>query len=163
MYLIDTNILIQSQNTYYGIDICPGFWDWITIAHGQGTLSSIREVFDEFTPDNEDCIAWRDENHEIFKTDHDEKDLAEAYRAITDWAEGQSFTQPAKDDFYGKTDFLLIAHCLAGKHTMVTFEISNPASKKSIKIPDVCNGVGVPCVSFYQVLRAGSAKFQLAA
>ena len=32
-YLVDSNVVIQAKNLYYGFDFCPAFWDWIDRAH----------------------------------------------------------------------------------------------------------------------------------
>jgi hypothetical protein len=28
-YLLDANTYIQAMNTYYHVDFCPAYWDWL--------------------------------------------------------------------------------------------------------------------------------------
>ncbi|MFO8051181.1 MAG: DUF4411 family protein, partial [Thermoplasmatota archaeon] len=57
-------------------------------------------------------------------------------------------------------DYYLIAHAHANGHTVVTHE--KPAdSVKKIKIPNVCIGLGIKCVTPYEMLRKEKAKFVL--
>lgn len=32
-YLLDANTFIEAKNRYYSMNICPGFWQWITITN----------------------------------------------------------------------------------------------------------------------------------
>ena len=45
--------------------------------------------------------------------------------------------------------------------TLVTQEVSEPYSRKSIKLPDACNAIGVSCCNKYELLRALRARFVL--
>lgn len=47
MYLLDANVFIQAKNLHYGLDFCPGFWEWLDQAAASGRVASTREVFDE--------------------------------------------------------------------------------------------------------------------
>ena len=57
-------------------------------------------------------------------------------------------------------DYYLIAHALAHGHTVVTHEVSS-ASTKRIKIPNACIGVGLKCMTPYEMLRVERARFVL--
>ena len=159
MYLIDANIFIQAQNGYYGIDICPGFWEWMTNQGAAGSLGSIAEVYKQFTPDNSECQEWKRRNVQWFKVKHQEADLAAAYQTINKWVESRSYRQAAKDIFYADPDYELIARAKAGAHTVVASEVPAPDAIKKVKIPDVCKGINVTCVDLFKVLRATGARF----
>ena len=30
VYLLDTNVFVEAYRRYYGLDLCPGFWDSLT-------------------------------------------------------------------------------------------------------------------------------------
>jgi hypothetical protein len=53
-----------------------------------------------------------------------------------------------------------VAHSLAGEHTIVTHEIPS-ASTRKIKIPDACIGLGIKCVTPFEMLRRERARFVL--
>jgi hypothetical protein len=48
-YLLDANVLIAAKNLYYGIDFCPGFWNWIDNKGRDGVVCSVGKVKDEIT------------------------------------------------------------------------------------------------------------------
>lgn len=49
MYLLDTNIFIQSYKQYYCMDICEGFWEFI---EKDKEIHTIKKVFDEIVGKN---------------------------------------------------------------------------------------------------------------
>lgn len=55
----------------------------------------------------------------------------------------------------------MIAYALAHKHTVVTQEVSAPASRRSVKIPDVCDAFSVPVLNTFGVLEKLKARFIL--
>lgn len=57
-YIIDSNIFIEAQNTYYCFDVCPGFWDFLSQRFASGELISIRNVYDEIAHKDDDIFNW---------------------------------------------------------------------------------------------------------
>jgi Domain of unknown function (DUF4411) len=53
-----------------------------------------------------------------------------------------------------------VAQAHTGKHIVVTHEIPS-ASKRRIKIPDACIGLGIKCMTPFEVLRLERARFVL--
>jgi len=43
-YVLDSNIFIQAKNTYYGFDLCPGFWMGLLRKHDEKRVCSIDRV-----------------------------------------------------------------------------------------------------------------------
>ena len=62
--------------------------------------------------------------------------------------------------FLQVADYYLVAQALAHEHTVVTHEIASTSAKK-IKIPDACIGLGVRCVTPFEMLRRERARFIL--
>ena len=62
--------------------------------------------------------------------------------------------------FFQLADYYLVAQALSGNHTVVTHEVPS-ASKRKIKIPDACIGLGIKCMSPYETLRMERARFVL--
>jgi len=58
-------------------------------------------------------------------------------------------------------DYYLVAQALAGGHVVVTHEVAAPHVIKKIKIPDVCIGLGVKCMTPFEMLRKEGARFVL--
>lgn len=46
-YLLDADVFIRAKNLHYGLDFCPGFWDWLISANTSGIVYSIERVADE--------------------------------------------------------------------------------------------------------------------
>ena len=72
-------------------------------------------------------------------------------RLVSAWATGQSYEQAAVNTFLSVADAYLVAYALAHGHTVVTHEIASTSTKK-IKIPDACIGLGIKCVTPYEML-----------
>ena len=54
----------------------------------------------------------------------------------------------------------MVAQALAGNHTVVTHEVPS-ASNRRIKIPDACIGLGIKCMTPFEMLRVERARFVL--
>jgi hypothetical protein len=79
---------------------------------------------------------------------------------VSSWATGQNYEPAAVSTFLQVADFYLVAHALAHSHVVVTHEVA-AASTKKIKIPNACIGVGVKCMSPFEMLRHERARFIL--
>jgi hypothetical protein len=58
MYLLDANVFIEAKNRYYGFELCPGFWDWLEVAHDGDVVVSIEKVRDELDDGADELTAW---------------------------------------------------------------------------------------------------------
>ena len=85
-----------------------------------------------------------------------------ALRAVSQWASGQRYEPSAVSTFLQVADYYLVAQALAGGHTVVTHEVPS-ASVRKIKIPDACIGIGIKCVTPFEMLRRVRARFVLGA
>ena len=66
------------------------------------------------------------------------------------------------DDFLQTADHYLVGQALAAGYTVVTLE--DPAnSRRKVKIPNVCTGVGVSWIDTFDMLRLEHARFVLGA
>ena len=72
----------------------------------------------------------------------------------------QGYEPAAVNTFLQVADYYLVAHALAHGHTVVTHEVAAP-SRKRIKIPNVCIGVNVKCMTPFEMLRVERARFVL--
>ena len=74
--------------------------------------------------------------------------------------EHAGYDPAAVNIFLQVADYYLVAHAHATGHIVVTHEKPS-ASLKKIKIPDACIGLGVKCMTPYEMLRAEHARFVL--
>lgn len=160
-YLLDTNIFIQARNLHYGFDFCPAFWEWLIRQNGTGLVGSIDKVADELQAVDDDLSVWAAARGGAFFVAPDDPVLP-ALARVSAWATGQTYEPAAIATFLQVADYWLVAHALAHGCTVVTHEVP-AASIRKIKIPNACVGLGVPCMSPYEMLRRERARFVLGA
>lgn len=154
-YVFDSNTLIEAKNTYYSFDVCPAFWDWLLLERERGNIMSIEAVRKEL--EDPDAAAWAKANPAFFLPNDDSR-LPE----VSAWVMAQArFIAAAKAEFLACADPRVISFALVHGHTVVTQEVAAPMSKTSVKIPDVCAALKVPCQNSFQVLSQLNAKFIL--
>jgi len=158
-YLLDTNVFIQARNLHYGFDFCPAFWDWLREQHRLGTVGSIEQVLDELV--DEELAEWAADCDDSFFSAPDEATLA-ALTAVSVWVTEQNYEQAAISTFFQVADYWLVAEALARDCAVVTHEVPAQSARK-IKIPNVCVGLGVRCLTPYAMLRRERARFVLGA
>jgi len=135
-YLLDANVFIQAKNLHYGLDFCPAFWQWLLDNNASGRVFSIDKVADEIAAGADELTDWAKHkgNHLFLPTD---AAVTAQFGTVTDWVMAQSYEPAAVSTFLQIADYYLIAHALAGRHTVVTHEV-HAKSTKRIKIPNVC-------------------------
>lgn len=158
-YLLDANVFISAKNLHYGMDFCPAFWDWLIREHDAGKVFSIEKVADEIMAADDELARWASERDDEFFRAPDEATLP-AFGAVTAWVHGRGYEPAAISTFLQDADYYLVAQARAGEHTVITHEVPS-ASTRKVKIPDVCIGMDIPCMSPYQMLRRERARFVL--
>ena len=83
-----------------------------------------------------------------------------ALAAVSTWASGQRYEPAAVSTFLQVADYYLVAQARAGDHAVVTHEIPS-ASTRKIKIPNACIGLGIKCMTPFEMLRKERARFVL--
>ena len=160
-YLLDANVFISAKNLHYGFDFCPAFWDWLARDNRAGNVFSIERVGDELLAGGDELAEWaRDRGGDFFLPP--DATLFPALREVSSWATEQGYDQAAVSTFFQVADYYLVAQAYAGQHTLVTHERAS-GSRRTIKIPDACIGLGIKCASPYEMLRNERARFVLGA
>ncbi len=147
LYLLDANVLITANSSYYPIDQVPEFWSWV---HHQAISSRVkipREILEEIKAGRKDddlLLDWVS-NAEI--------ETALLLDEIVDATLVQhvvtiGYAPDLLDDEVEKIgrDPFLIAYALAdsANRTVVTTEVSRPSTQRANrKVPDVCQTIGV--------------------
>lgn len=158
-YLLDADVFIRAKNLHYGFDFCPAFWDWLTENNAAGKVFSVEKVGDEVQALADELAQWADERGGGFFLRPDSS-VFPALAAVSGWATSQSYEPSAVSTFLQVADYYLIAHAHSGGHTVVTHEVPS-ASTRKIKIPDACIGMGLKCVTPFEMLRHERARFVL--
>ena len=158
-YLLDADVFIQAKNLHYGLDFCPAFWDWLTIKNTGGDVFSIEKVGDELLAGADELSDWAKTRDDTFFLKPDQSTLV-SLAAVSNWATAQQYQPAAVATFLQLADYYLVAQAHAGGHTVVTHEVPS-ASVRRIKIPDACIGLGIKCVTPFEMLRLDRARFVL--
>ncbi len=158
-YLLDSNVFIQAKNLHYGFDFCPAFWDWIDEQNRNDTVYSVEKVSTELVAGADQLADWADVRGAALFLAPDKMMLG-ALAQVSSWVERQSYEPAAVATFFQVADYYLIAHALAHSHIVVTHEVPAESFRK-VKIPNVCIGLGVKCVTPFEMLRKERARFVL--
>jgi hypothetical protein len=160
-YLLDANVFIQAKNLHYGFDFCPGFWDWLDQAHAAGTVLSVERVGDELLGGADELAAWVRPRMASFFIEPDAA-VVPSLQATSQWASIGNYEPAAVATFLQVADYYLVAQAHAHGHMVVTHEVVAHSTKR-IKIPNACLGMGVRCVTPFEMLRTERARFVLGA
>ena len=114
---------------------------------------------DEIDAGNDELAKWASQLGADFFLKPDPAMLAELGK-VSAWATGQTYEPVAVSTFFQVADYYLVAFAVAHGHTIVTHEIP-AASTKKIKIPNACIGLGVKCMTPYEMLRKERDRFIL--
>jgi len=160
-YLLDANVFMQAERLHYGFDFCPAFWDWLVREHAAGRIFSIEKVGDEIQDGSGDLTTWAAKQGSAFFLPPEPNALP-ALTKVSTWVTTQpNYAAAAVSMFMQVADYYLVAQALAGGHVVVTHEVAAPHAIKKIKIPDVCIGLGVKCMTPFEMLRKEGARFVL--
>lgn len=150
-YLLDTNIFIRCKNDM-PMDIFQGLWQRIVDLAQNGQIFSSVKVKEEIDKGNDELVQWCNDN--LPKGFFLPFDSHAEYASLMTWANGSAvFSAAAKQEFATVADAFLVATAAAHNMKVVTFETSDPACKKRVKIPDACIALGVEYCSLNDVLH----------
>jgi hypothetical protein len=158
-YLLDADVFIRAKNLHYGLDFCPAFWEWLIDRNAAGILFSIEKVGDEVQAGEDELSDWAADRGTSFFLPPGSDDLT-SLASVSQWAASGHYEPSAISTFLQVADYYLVAQAHAGKHIIVTHEIPS-ASTRRIKIPDACIGMGIKCMTPFEMLRLERARFVL--
>ena len=128
-------------------------------SHDLGLVRSVEKVGDEVRAVDDDLSEWAKLRGPAFFAPPEAADLP-ALKTVSDWATRQDYEATARNTFLRTGDYYLVSQALTGRHTVVTHEVPS-ASRKKIKIPDVCIGLQIKCITPFEMLRSERARFVL--
>lgn len=156
-YCLDANVLIQAWQKYYSPRICPGYWDLLNQLGQQDRIFLPKLVFEEIIRTEDDLCNWlrassipvRDITEPITQR------LAQIYSAnilhqqLVDNTRQRSLADP-----------WVIAHALHENACVVTKEERITAiNSNRIKIPNVCDNMGVRWINDFQFIEETNIRF----
>ncbi len=166
LYILDANILIHPNRITHPFDIHPTFWgkmseilnrnDVISIDKVKAEIYDHKDALTEWCKSNTNSSFWASTNHSILE-----------YAEIQNWAQSKDYNDRALADFANSknADSFLVAFALNTKKedkkdvTIVTLEVSNPDSKKNVKLPDVCIEFEIRYININDFFREINVQF----
>src|SRR5438876_1428039 len=144
-YILDANIFIQAHRTYYGFDLCPGFWLALSHHNEAKRIFSIDKIRTELLQLNDQLSDWvRNRAPDTFFKGTADKAVADAFRHMENWVQNEpQFTSEAKAGFASVADGWVIAYAKANGLVVVSHEEYAPEARKKVPIPNVCLEFGV--------------------
>ncbi len=136
------------------MDIYPSFWKVLSNLANSGEFRSIKKVEEELRKGKDELVEWIDKElpKDFFFT-ATPGTLTNLSKVIQ-WTMGNSvYTPAAKNEFAMVADSWIILEALTQSMSVVTLESPDPLCKKRVKIPDVCNAVGVKYCSLNDAFR----------
>lgn len=161
-YLLDANTYIQAKNQYYGMDICPAYWDWLDTQFQQGTIASVDMIGRELKDGNDELADWARARPEHF-IQNDDAETQGVFSNLVQTVMVGDYNQGNRDNFLAKADPWIIAKAKVIGATVVTHESIVAPNTKKVKVPNICQQFEVPCLNTFQFLRELNARFVLAA
>jgi len=155
-YCLDANVLINAWNQYYHKDFCEAYWKELkTLAH-QGRIFLADEVKKEIERQDDALADWvKQSGLSVYESDGPITEIvSQIYHAdprhvqLVDNVKGRSLADP-----------WVIAHAISQKACVVTKEFKETQSLKRVRIPNVCEKMGVPWIDDFQMIRELGIKF----
>ncbi|TBU94005.1 DUF4411 family protein [Phytopseudomonas dryadis] len=164
MHLLDANTLIEAKNRYYGMTICPAYWQWLLLQNAALTLASITPIKDELTKGNDELADWAKGNTAFF---HGTTDAATqtAFAQVAGLVAQQARQMKvgAMEEFLAGADPWLIAKAMTTGAVVVTHEVLNLDARRKFIIPNLCQQIGIPYLNTFELLHKLEARFVLPA
>lgn len=157
-YLLDTGVFIQAHRNYYGLDLCPGFWEALRHFQGEGRLRSLDRVRDEIK-EGDALSQWIAEAPDALFVSSAAREVAGKYGELMAWANAGDFTDAAKAKFASGADGWLVAYGAVHDLVVVTHENHEPERKNLVKIPNACEQFNVEWADTFLMLRKLEVKF----
>lgn len=157
IYYLDANVLIQAWQKYYSPKICPDYWEMLDQLGSKGIISIPEMVYEEILRTEDDLSDWLKKSKipKIKISEEVTKRLKEIYAKdpshlnLVDNTKARSLADP-----------WLIAHAMESNAVVVTKEEKVTASNsKKIKIPNVCDNMGVRWINDFQFVQELNFQF----
>lgn len=159
-YLLDANTYIQAKNQYYGIDICPAYWDWLDLQFEQGMIASVDMIGRELKDGDDELAEWAKARPDHF-IKNDDAETQKVFAQVVQSVMAGDYNPGNRDNFLAKADPWVIAKAKSIGATVVTNEAFVDTNARKVKVPNICKQFDVPCLNTFQFLRELKAKFVL--
>lgn len=157
IFCLDTNVLIQAWQNYYSPSFFPDYWNVLNQLGINGTIFIPQAVFDEIEKTDDDLLKWlKSSDIPVKEVDGDVTQCLQAiyskdekHKYLVDNTKQRSLADP-----------WVIAHAIKEEAIVVTKEEKVTAlNSNRIKIPNVCDNMGIRWINDFQLIKELSIKF----
>ena len=158
LYLLDANILITANDTYYPLARVPEFWDWLVNCGIQGRVKVPREIYEEITKGkdrkgHEDPLKiWIKDNKNALLFDEEADVMLVKQVLSTSYAPDLNDVEIERIG----ADPFLISYALIDptQRRVITAEVSRPSAQRANrKVPNVCQTLGVKSLTIFDLIE----------
>ena len=151
LYLLDANVLITANRTYYPLERVSEYWDWLLDCGTQGQVKIPREMYEEIDKGNDDLRSWLRDNKDalLFAEEVDGNMVKTVTARYAPDLNDEEMVRVGQDPF-------LIAHAYRdrARRIVVTTEVSKPTlNRANRRIPDVCDDLQVTHCNPFELNR----------
>lgn len=152
-YCLDANIFIEGWNKYYSMELIPSYWEILDNLAQDGIVFSPVEVKREIIQHDDGLSDWIKTRPYIFRDitnpmQEKIREIMAKYPRLVDSTRQRSIADP-----------WVIANAIIEDAIVVTKETPVGSSSRRIKIPDVCNELGVPWIDDFQFAKEIGIRF----
>lgn len=157
-YCLDANVLIQAWQKYYNPKFCPDYWKILVELGQNGKIFMPELVYEEIVRTEDDLSDWLKKSKIPINKINEPVTVclrkiyaaAPTHKNLVDSAKNRSLADP-----------WVIAHALHENATVVTKEEKVTAvNSDKIKIPNVCDNMGIRWINDFQFIDELDIKFQ---
>lgn len=157
-YCLDANVLIQAWQKYYNPKFCPDYWEILIELGSQGKIFIPELVFEEIIRTEDELSKWLKQSKIPIMKISEEVTIClqkiysnnPTHKNLVDNTKARSIADP-----------WIIAHALHENATVVTKEEKVTAlSSNRIKIPNVCDNMGIRWIHDFQFIDELDIKFK---
>lgn len=156
-YCLDANVLIEAWQKYYSPMFCPDYWAVLSDLGSKGRIFIPETVNNEIVRTEDDLAKWlKNSKIPVLKI---EQEVTNCIRSIFN---ANPAHQGLVDNIKGRSlaDPWVIAHAIVENAIVVTKEEKVTAlNAKRIKIPNVCENMGVRWINDFEFIKMLNIKF----
>ena len=162
-FALDANVFIEAHRRYYGLDLCPGFWNCLGYHGGRQRLLSIDRIRGELLQGGDALSRWVKKAPSALFVSSAEPDVVGAFREVMHWvARNTQFRPEAKAEFAAAADGWLAAYARVHGAVLITHEQYIPDVKRRVPLGNVCHRFDVPTRDTFSMLRELEVRFDWA-
>ena len=161
VFALDANIFIEAHRRYYGVDLCPGFWECLRHYGARQRLLSIDRMRSELLRGRDALSKWVKDGPTGLFVSSAEPAVADVFADVMAWVQGNAqFRREAKAEFAAAADGWLAAYAKVRGAVVVTHERYSPDVRRRVPLGNVCHEMDVPMWDTFEMLRELEVCFE---